>query len=193
MKNTQRLLGLINDLLDQAQMEAGRLTIHMAPVRPAELLDNLHSVMDQMAYEKGLRLTSEIEDDLPEVLNGDVARLQQILVNLVNNGVKFTEQGTIHVRLFCPTETRWGLEVSDTGSGIPENELSYIFDTFRQVEGGTTRVHGGFGLGLSIVKQLVNLMNGDIKVNSKVEEGTIFTITLPLVVPEKNVEKWRNV
>ena len=161
MKNTQRLLGLINDLLDQAQMEAGRLTIHMAPVRPAELLENLHSVMDQIAHEKGLQLTSEIDDDLPEVLNGDGARLQQILVNLVNNGVKFTDQGTVHVRLFCPSENRWGMEVSDTGSGIPGSELPYIFDTFRQVEGGAARVHGGFGLGLSIVKQLVNLMSGD--------------------------------
>jgi signal transduction histidine kinase len=193
MKNTQRLLGLINDLLDQAQMEAGRLTIHMAPVRPAELLENLHGVMDQMAHQKGLRLTSEIEDDLPEVLNGDVARLQQILVNLVNNAVKFTDHGSIHVRLFCPSETRWGVEVSDTGRGIPENEQPYIFDTFRQVEGGATRVHGGFGLGLSIVRQLVNLMNGDVKVNSQMNEGTTFTITLPLVVPEQNIEKWRNV
>ena len=193
MKNTQRLLGLINDLLDQAQMEAGRLTIHNVPVRPAELLENLHSVMDQIAHEKGLRLTSEIEDDLPEVLDGDGARLQQILVNLVNNGVKFTDRGTVHVRLFCPSENRWGMEVSDTGRGIPEDELPYIFDTFRQVEGGETRVHGGFGLGLSIVRQLVNLMSGDVKVNSKEDEGTTFTITLPLVVPEQNIEKWRNV
>lgn len=193
MKNTQRLLGLINDLLDQAQMEAGRLTIHMAPVRPAELLENLHGVMDQMAHAKGLKLTSEIEDDLPEVLNGDVARLQQILVNLVNNAVKFTDRGSVHVRLFCPSGTRWGIEVSDTGRGIPENELPYIFDTFRQVEGGATRVHGGFGLGLSIVRQLVNLMNGDAKVNSQMNEGTTFTITLPLIVAEQNIEKWRNV
>jgi signal transduction histidine kinase len=85
------------------------------------------------------------------------------------------------------------MEVSDTGHGIPENELPYIFDTFRQVEGGATRVHGGFGLGLSIVRQLVNLMGGDVKVKSKMDEGTTFTITLPLVVPERNVEKWRNV
>jgi signal transduction histidine kinase len=192
MKNTQRLLGLINDLLDQAQMEAGKLTIQMSPVRPAELLENLHSVMDQIAYEKGLKLTSEIDDDLPEVLNGDGARLQQILVNLVNNGVKFTDRGTIHIRLFCPYQSKWSIEVSDTGSGIPEKEFPYIFDTFRQVEGGATRVHGGFGLGLSIVKQLVNLMNGEISVNSKVDVGTIFTVTLPLVVPAQNPEKWRN-
>jgi len=192
MKNTQRLLGLINDLLDQAQMEAGRLTIQMAPFRPAELLETLHSVMDPMANEKGLKLTSEIEDDLPEVLNGDGARLQQILVNLVNNAVKFTEHGIVHVRLFCPWPNRWSIEVSDTGYGIPENELPYIFDTFRQVEGGATRVHGGFGLGLSIVKQLVNLMNGDIKVDSKVEAGTTFTVTLPLVIPEESTQQWRN-
>jgi signal transduction histidine kinase len=192
MKNTQRLLGLINDLLDQAQMEAGKLTIQMAPVRPAELLENLHSVMDQIAQEKGLRLTSEIDNDLPEVLNGDGARLQQILVNLVNNGVKFTDQGIVHVRLFCPDENKWGMEVSDTGSGIPEEELPHIFDTFHQVEGGAARVHGGFGLGLSIVNQLVNLMNGEINVNSKVDAGTTITITLPMVVPAENPEKWRN-
>jgi signal transduction histidine kinase len=192
MKNTQRLLGLINDLLDQAQMEAGRLTIQMAPVRPAELLENLHSVMDQIAHEKGLRLTSEIDDDLPYILNGDAARLQQVLVNLVNNGVKFTERGTVHVKLCCPSDGKWNIEVSDTGSGIPEDELPHIFDTFRQVEGGATRVHGGFGLGLSIVKQLVNLMNGEIKVRSKLEVGTTFTISLPLVVPAQNPEKWRN-
>jgi len=192
MKNTQRLLGLINDLLDQAQMEAGKLTIQMAPVRPAELLENLHGVMDQIAHEKGLRLTSEIDDHVPDVLNGDGARLQQILVNLVNNAVKFTDRGAVQVRLFCPYENKWGMEVSDTGSGIPEDELPYIFDTFRQVEGGATRVHGGFGLGLSIVKQLVNLMNGDIHVKSKVGVGTTFTVTLPLVVPAENLEKWRN-
>ena len=191
MKNTQRLLGLINDLLDQAQMEAGKLTIKMAPVRPAELLDNLHSVMDQSAHDKNLKLTSEIDDNLPEVLNGDAARLQQILLNLVNNGIKFTEHGTVHVKLFSPYRNRWGIEVSDTGSGIPESEVPYIFETFRQVEGTTTRVHGGFGLGLSIVKQLVNLMNGDISVKSKIDGGSSFTITLPLVIPEENIEKWR--
>jgi len=192
MKNTQRLLGLINDLLDQAQMEAGKLTIQMTPIRPAELLENMHGVMDQIVHEKGLKLTSEIDDNLPEILNGDVARLQQILVNLVNNGVKFTDHGTVHVRLFCPYGNKWGIEVSDTGRGIPESEIPYIFDTFRQVEGAATRVHGGFGLGLSIVKQLVNLMNGEIRLKSKVDKGTTFTVTLPLVIPEENIEKWRN-
>jgi signal transduction histidine kinase len=189
VKNTQRLLGLINDLLDQAQMEAGKLTIQMGPVKPAELLENIHSVMDQIVHEKGLRLTSEIEDNLPEVLNGDAARLQQILVNLVNNSVKFTDHGSVHVRLFCPYLGKWGLEVTDTGHGIPESEIPYIFDAFRQVEGVATRAHGGFGLGLAIVKQLVTLMNGDVRVRSKVDRGSTFTITLPLIIPETDGEK----
>ncbi len=190
IKNTQRLLGLINDLLDQAQMEAGKLTIQMAPFKLAELLDNVHGLLDKSASDKGLQLTSEIQDNLPEVLNGDAARLQQILVNLVNNALKFTDKGSVHVRLFYPYEDTWGIEVMDTGHGIPESEMPFIFDTFRQVEGTTTRVHGGFGLGLSIVKQLVSLMNGEIKVRSKLEEGTRFIVTLPLVIPESTKKDW---
>ena len=192
MKNTQRLLGLINDLLDQAQMEAGKLTIQMRPLKPAELLENMHSVMDQIVHEKGLKLTSEIDDNLPEVLKGDPARLQQILVNLVNNAIKFTDRGTVHVRLFSPSGMRWGVEVSDTGRGIPESEISYIFDPFRQVDGAATRVHRGFGLGLSIVKQLVHLMNGEINVKSEVDAGSTFTVILPLIIPEMSIENWRS-
>jgi len=191
IKNTQRLLGLINDLLDQAQMEAGKLTIQMAPVRLSELLDNLHSVLDKSASDKGLRLTSEIDDILPERLNGDAARLHQILVNLVNNAIKFTDQGSVRVRLFYYDENRWGIEVTDSGRGIPESDLPYIFDTFRQVEGTATRVHGGFGLGLSIVKQLVNLMNGDVQVVSVLGQGTTFKIILPLVTSNPLQANWR--
>ncbi len=183
IKNTQRLLGLINDLLDQAQMEAGKLTIKMGPVKPAELLETLHGLMDKTASDKNLRLTSEIEDTLPEVLNGDPARLQQILVNFVNNAIKFTDQGEVRVKLLHFSDRKWGIEVSDTGRGIPEAELTSIFDTFRQVEGSATRTHGGFGLGLSIVKQLVQLMGGEIRVTSKLEQGSIFTVILPLVIP----------
>ncbi len=183
MKNTQRLLGLINDLLDQAQMEAGKLTIHINPLKPAELLDTLHGLMDKTASDKRLRLTSEIEDDLPEILLGDAARLQQILVNLVNNAIKFTDQGEVRVKFTRADDAKWGIEVEDTGQGIPERELPYIFDTFRQVEGATTRIHGGFGLGLAIVKQLVTLMSGDVNVASEVNVGTRFIIILPLVIP----------
>ena len=184
MNNTQRLLGLINDLLDQAQMEAGKLTIDMGSVKPSELLENLHGLLDKTASDKNLNLTSEMDDSLPETLIGDSARLQQILVNLVTNALKFTDQGDVRVRLFhVPDYRNWGIEVTDTGRGIPQAELPHIFETFRQVEGAATRTKGGFGLGLAIVKQLVSLMNGEIKVTSEMEKGTVFTITLPLVIP----------
>ena len=145
--------------------------------------------MDKSAADKGLRLTSEIDPNLPDTLNGDAARLQQILVNLVSNAIKFTRQGSIRVRLFRPGENQWGIVVSDTGDGIPESEIPHIFDTFRQVEGAAIRVHGGFGLGLSIVKQLINMMNGEIDVQSTLGEGSTFMITLPLTIPEKVVVK----
>lgn len=184
MKNTQRLLGLINDLLDEAQMEAGKLTIHTDILKPADLLDSLHGLMEKPASDKQLRLTSEIDPLLPETLMGDPARLQQILLNLVTNAIKFTDRGGVHVLMFQGEKDQWGFEVSDTGNGIPESELPFIFDTFRQVEGADTRSHGGFGLGLSIVKQLIGLMNGRIKVRSELGTGSTFTITLPLIIPD---------
>jgi len=192
IKNTQRLLGLINDLLDQAQMEAGKLTINAQVVKTADLLESLHGLMDKSASDKSLKLTSEIDPDLPDAFTGDPARLQQILVNLVNNAIKFTEHGSIHVRLFRHDDNNWGMEVSDTGQGIPKSEIPFIFDTFRQVDGAATRSHGGFGLGLSIVKQLVTLMNGEIKARSKLTEGSTFIITLPLIIPEGISTKWRD-
>lgn len=179
VSNTRRLLSLINDLLDQAQMEAGKLKIKYSSVKPKDMLENLHSVMDKLTADKGLMLTSELDPHMPETLTGDSARLQQILVNLVNNSVKFTEEGTIHVQLSKLDDQYWGISVSDSGQGIPKEEVVHIFDAFRQVEGTTTRLHGGFGLGLSIVKQLVNLMGGSISVDSELGKGSIFSITLP--------------
>ena len=183
IQNTGRLLGLINDLLDQAQMEAGKLTINLNPVKPYELLETLHGLLDKSASDKDLKLTSEIDDSLPETLIGDGGRLQQILVNLVTNAIKFTDTGEVSIRLFRSAYAKWGIEVTDTGRGIPKEDLPHIFETFRQVEGTATRTKGGFGLGLSIVNQLVILMNGDIKVTSELEQGTTFSITLPLVIP----------
>lgn len=181
ISNSSRLLSLINDLLDQAQMEAGKLKTKYESIKPADLLENLHGVMDKLIADKGLNLTCELDPGLPESLTGDSARLQQILVNLVNNAAKFTEAGNIYVQLAKLDEQQWKISVSDTGQGIPNEDLPHIFDTFRQVEGTTTRVHGGFGLGLSIVKQLVNLMGGKISVESEVGRGSTFSITLPLM------------
>jgi len=179
VSNTRRLLSLINDLLDQAQMEAGKLKIKYETIKPSDLLENLHDVMDKLTTDKGLSLTTKLDENMPETLTGDSARLQQILVNLVNNAVKFTETGSIHVQLAKSDDHHWGISVTDSGKGIPKDEVEHIFDTFRQVEGTTTRVHGGFGLGLSIVKQLVNLMGGNISVDSVLDKGSTFSIMLP--------------
>ena len=185
VSNSSRLLNLINDLLDQAQMEAGKLKIKYEIIKPSDLLENIHSVMDKLTTDKGLKLTSELDPNLPEKLTGDSARLQQILINLVSNAVKFTDEGSIHVQLFRLDETQWGISVSDTGTGIPNEEIPYIFETFRQIEGTTTRIHGGFGLGLSIVRQLVNLMGGSISVSSELGQGSTFSISLPIEVTNK--------
>jgi signal transduction histidine kinase len=182
LSNTQRLLGIVSDLLDQSQIQAGKMIIHMRPFRPAELLDNVHGVMDRIAVDKNLTLTSELDTSLPYTIDGDAARLQQILVNLVNNAIKFTESGSVRMRLFRADTHHWSIEVRDTGIGIPADEISHIFEAFRQVDSTSTRKYGGFGLGLTIVKQLSMLMSGDVVVSSEVNSGSKFTVTLPLTV-----------
>lgn len=181
LMNTQHMLGMVGDLLDQAQIEAGKLKIITESFRPAELLSNVDAVMGQIVAEKSLSLTSELDPRLPETVSGDSHRLQQILMNLVNNSIKFTESGNIHIRLFMVDTDHWGLEVKDTGRGIPKDELGQIFEPFHQVDSSTTRQQGGFGLGLSIVRQLVELMDGEIQVQSQSNLGTTFSITLPLI------------
>ena len=181
MSNTRRLLDIVSDLLAQAQIEAGKMTIQARPFKPAELLDNLRGLMDKIAADKRLALTSEIDAQLPESLIGDPTRLQQILVNLVNNAVKFTEKGSVQIRFLRQDEQHWVMQVQDTGMGIPDEEMANIFDPFRQVDSSMTRKHAGFGLGLSIVKQLANLMGGEVAVKSALGSGSIFTVTLPLV------------
>jgi len=183
--NSKRLLNLINDLLDQAQMEAGKLKIEYKSIQTVNLLENLHSVMDKLAADKSLTLTSHLDESMPKTLIGDSARLQQILVNLTNNAVKFTKEGSVHVEISKLNEMQWGITVTDTGRGIPKDELPFIFDPFRQVERSATRIHGGFGLGLSIVKQLINLMGGSISVSSEVSEGSTFSVILPFETTSK--------
>jgi signal transduction histidine kinase len=154
--------------------------LHNRPFRPADLIDNVHSVMDKIATDKGLDLTSELDPDLPELLIGDIARLQQVLVNLISNAVKFTQEGTIHMSLLRTGKRSWSMQVQDTGIGIPEEELPTIFEAFRQVDSTVTRKYGGFGLGLTIVKQLTELMGGKISVKSSTGAGSNFSIRMPI-------------
>lgn len=181
MTNTQRLLGIVSDLLDQAQIEAGKLKIQMIPCKPAELLDNMRGVMEKIASDKNLSLITELDPTMAPIIIGDPQRLQQIMVNLTNNAVKFTDSGSVQVKVAPVGKKNWQIQIIDTGNGIPQDALEYIFETFRQVDGMSTRQHGGVGLGLSIVKQLVELMNGKITVESEIGKGSTFTVTLPLI------------
>lgn len=185
--NGQRMLGLVNNLLDQAQIEAGRITVNMMAFEPSELIDDLQSVMSVLAEQKKLELACSIADDVPRRLISDRHRLHQILVNLVGNAIKFTKQGKISVDVFRQEPDQWVLRVSDTGPGIPEEAQAYIFEPFRQVDGSATRHHEGSGLGLSIVKQLANLLGGEITLQSAAGQGSTFTVTLPIVLEQEMV------
>jgi PAS domain S-box-containing protein len=178
--NAQRMLSLVNNLLDRAQMEAGKLSINTTEFSPSQLIYEFESMMGVLARNKGLQLDSMISANVPPMVTGDPQRLQQILVNLAGNAIKFTEKGRVHLRVYCPQEDQWALEVSDTGPGIPSHAQAYIFDPFRQVDDSITREHAGSGLGLSIVKQLTELMGGEIRLMSEVGRGSTFTVILPL-------------
>jgi PAS domain S-box-containing protein len=180
MANTGHLLSLANNLLDQAQIEAGKLKLSVSSFVPADVVDSVQGMMGVLAHAKGLRLTSHIADDVPVRVSGDRQRLHQILVNLVDNAIKFTEQGTVQVHVHRPDAAHWALEVSDSGCGISPEAQPYIFEPFQQVGGSATRGHNGFGLGLSIVRQLVDMMGGEITLASEVGRGSTFTVVLPL-------------
>lgn len=182
--NVSRLLNMVGDLLNEAQIRAGKLTVKPESITPTSLIENLRHAMDKAVADKKLELITHIGERMPSELIGDSQRLQQVLINLTNNALKFTKQGSITVSLERVDAERWKIEVADTGIGIPESEIPFIFDAFRQANNleFTTRQHGGIGLGLSIVKQLVELMNGEIQVTSKFGIGSTFTVILPLTL-----------
>ncbi|MDY6876001.1 MAG: ATP-binding protein [Chloroflexota bacterium] len=177
--NTGELLNLATNLLDQAQIEAGTLTLNITSFTLANLIDGAQGVMSVLAQAKGLELISHIASDLPTTLSGDPQRLHQILINLMGNAIKFTKEGTVRVSAYRPDEDHWALEVSDTGCGIPAKAQSHIFEPF-QVDGSLTQEHSGAGLGLSIVRQLVTLMGSEITLTSEIGHGSTFTVILPL-------------
>ncbi|MCL4302350.1 MAG: hypothetical protein KJ077_42065 [Anaerolineae bacterium] len=179
--STNYLTGLITDLLSQAQLDAGKFNLNISSFAPTDIVTNVHSKMSPLAQVKGLTLTSDISPDVPPVLYGDPHRLQQILINLVGNAIKFTKQGGVRVQLYRPDPGHWALQVSDTGPGIPSEAQTYIFEPFRQVDGSITRENTGVGLGLSIVKQLATLMGGQITLTSEARRGSTFDVILPLI------------
>ncbi len=175
------LLGIINDILDFSKIEAGKLDMESIDFKLDEVLDNLTSVVAQRAQERGLEFLFALSRDVPQGLIGDPLRLGQVLVNLVNNAVKFTDHGEIILsgRLVERAGERALLEfsVSDTGIGMSEEQRSKLFQPFTQADGSTTRKYGGTGLGLSICKRLVEMMGGRIWVESAPGEGSTFCFT----------------
>lgn len=181
IKNSaQYLSDMINNLLDQARLEDGKLKLNFVSFVPSEIVNQVHANMAVPVQAKGLNLVTDIEPNVPSTVTGDPSRVRQILTNLVSNAVKFTPQGTVRVRLFCPNSSHWALQVSDTGVGIALEDQNYIFEPFHQVEQGQTEGAGGSGLGLSIVKQFTALMAGHITVDSQPGQGSTFTVYLPL-------------
>jgi PAS domain S-box-containing protein len=185
--STSHLTRLVGELLDQAQIENGKVKLDLNAFSLKNMVDQVEAEMSVMAQAKGLALTINIAPEVPTLLTGDQNRLQQILVNLTSNAIKFTEAGGVHVRIYCPDLEHWAIEVADTGPGIPREAHDYIFEPFRQVDDSMTRSHIGTGLGLSIVKQLTTLMGGQITLESEIEQGSTFTVLLPLLPLQEKI------
>ncbi|MBW1827192.1 MAG: hypothetical protein JRI78_09460 [Deltaproteobacteria bacterium] len=164
------LLSIINNILDFSKIEAQKLELEEIPFNLRNTMENAADSLALKAHEKGLELTCHIRPDVPTALVGDPSRLRQVIVNLAGNSLKFTEKGEIVIRVEKEKELGDSVElhfmVSDTGIGIPPDNLGSIFESFEQADGSTTRKYGGTGLGLSISRQLVEMMGGRIWVES---------------------------
>ncbi|HZI17680.1 MAG TPA: response regulator [Pyrinomonadaceae bacterium] len=183
LRNGQHLLALINDVLDVSKIEAGRMKIHREHVNVAEVVQEAFGELQSLAARKGLDYRLSVPERLPLAYT-DPLRVRQVLMNLLSNAVKFTAAGAVEVELRPEPGDRFRLVVRDTGVGIEPDALGIIFERFRQADGSTTRVAGGAGLGLSIVRQIVELLGGEVEVESSVGEGSAFSVVLPLVAPE---------
>ena len=179
--SAQSLLGLLNDILDLSKIEAGRLDIAAIDFDPRQLIQDLVDSVGVLARQKSIDLRVRVASRVPAVVNGDPLRLRQVLMNLLGNALKFTERGSVTVELDCAQEgsgLRLTGTVTDTGIGIPAGKQNVIFDAFAQADGSTTRRFGGTGLGLTICKRLLELMNGAIAVESRPGQGSTFRFDL---------------
>jgi signal transduction histidine kinase/CheY-like chemotaxis protein/HPt (histidine-containing phosphotransfer) domain-containing protein len=181
--SADNLLAIVNDVLDLSKLDAGKLHFERAEIDLDDLVALLFQTISFGVNEKKLRATYQIDPRLPAGLVGDPVRLNQILLNLLGNAVKFTHQGEVSLSVHLLQEDDQGLtlqfRVSDTGIGIPADKLSTIFESYSQATQQTTRLYGGTGLGLTIARQLVELQGGTIGVESRVGAGTVFTVTMP--------------
>jgi PAS domain S-box-containing protein len=180
-ESTEYLEALVSGLLDQAQLDSGKLKLAEVPFDIRIVLGKTCNQLSVLADTKKLEFSSSISDDMPPYIVGDSQRMKQILVNLISNAIKFTEAGGVTVRIYKLDTNQWRMQVADTGPGIPESSLQAVFEPFKQLPEANRILRKGYGLGLSITKQLVKLMGGDITVESQLGRGTTFTATLPLI------------
>ncbi len=178
--NGKHLLNLINDLLDLAKIEAGRIEVVKEPLELQSWLDEVTGQVSGLAEEKYLDFEVVLDERMPPTIIADSARLTQVVINLLSNAIKFTEEGAVKLSVRRGGKSRWEISVSDTGIGIAPHAQEYIFDEFRQIDGSSQRKHGGTGLGLAIVRNLCLLMGGNVRVRSQVGQGSTFTVLLPL-------------
>jgi two-component system, sensor histidine kinase and response regulator len=191
--SAESLLLIVNDILDFSKIEAGRLEIDPTEFALRDVLDETLTSLAVRAHQKGLELLANVQGDVPDTLIADAGRLRQILVNLVGNAIKFTEQGEVLVQVWSEPQTSTAamlhISVEDTGVGIPPEKQGLIFEAFSQADGSTTRKYGGTGLGLTISSKLVMMMGGHIWVESVVGKGSTFHFTVPVRVDLDGVAK----
>jgi signal transduction histidine kinase/CheY-like chemotaxis protein len=184
----ETLLAIVNDILDLSKIESGMMRIEEAPFSLYKLIHDTVVMFHHRIEEKGLEIKTSLSNTLPDTLIGDSTRLTQILVNLIGNALKFTNEGHIELaveeRKINESQVEIEFRISDTGIGIEEAKLETIFERFRQAEDATTRKYGGTGLGLSIVRDLVYLQNGDIHVGSSPGNGTVVSVIIPYKISE---------
>lgn len=174
---------LVDDILDVAKMETGNLTLEAVPMDLRVTLREVSRLWEEQARARGIAFMVEL-DRCPAMIIGDAARVRQIVFNLLSNALKFTSEGSVTLRAEASEDGRLSIAVSDTGIGIPADKLEVIFESFRQVDAGTTRKFGGTGLGLSICRNLARAMDGEVQVTSVAGEGSTFAVSLPLILAE---------
>ena len=180
------LLNVINEVLDYSKLQSGHIHFNNHPFHFREQLEALTDIVSDRMSAKGLQYTCEVDEDIPDNLNGDSGKLLQVLLNIIGNAIKFTQQGSISVRVSGSAigsgKVNIAFHIKDTGIGIPPEKLAHIFERFFQVESGHAKQHGGTGLGLSITQQMVEMQGGEIRAESVVGEGTQFFIQIPFVI-----------
>ena len=175
------LLSIINDILDFSKIEAGKLELEKGQICLDEVVENVTSLFAERASSKNIDLAAVIDPDVPRMVSGDSVRLSQVVGNLINNALKFSETGFVKLTISkCPVDSKLiDLSVEDTGIGIPEDKLSTIFEVFSQADQSTTRKYGGTGLGLAICRRIVTAMGGEVEVTSTVGVGSKFRVRIP--------------